>query len=85
MQCNKEGWDGRFESAELLFLPELYRTAQRTSAMLNVNAISKRLRNWNRYRTTVRELSQLTDRDLNDLGIRRGEIHFIAKKHTASA
>ncbi|MFO1151310.1 MAG: DUF1127 domain-containing protein [Alsobacter sp.] len=53
--------------------------------MLNVNTLTKRLRNWNRYRTTVRELSQLTDRDLNDLGIRRGEIRFIAKKHAASA
>ena len=50
--------------------------------MLTVNVISKRLRSWNRYRATVRELSQLTDRDLNDLGISRGEIRFIAKKST---
>lgn len=53
--------------------------------MLNVNVISKRLRNWNRYRTTVKELSQLTDRDLNDLGISRGDIRFIAKKHSVTA
>lgn len=49
--------------------------------MLNVNALTKRLRRWSRYRATVRELSQLTDRDLSDLGIARGEIRFIAKKH----
>ena len=28
--------------------------------MLTVDIIAKRLRNWNRYRTTIRELSQLT-------------------------
>ena len=49
--------------------------------MLNVVTITKRLRRWSRYRATVRELSQLTDRDLSDLGIARGEIRFIAKKH----
>ncbi|PSC05476.1 hypothetical protein SLNSH_07750 [Alsobacter soli] len=53
--------------------------------MLTVNTISKRLRNWARYRTTVRELSQLTDRDLSDLGIARGDIRFIAKKHAVKA
>jgi uncharacterized protein YjiS (DUF1127 family) len=49
--------------------------------MLTVDTIAKRLRNWNRYRTTIRELSQLSDRDLNDLGISRSEIRFVAKKH----
>jgi uncharacterized protein YjiS (DUF1127 family) len=61
-----------------------YRTAQE-SVMLTVNTISKRLRNWARYRNTVRELSQLTDRDLSDLGISRGDIRFIAKKHAIKA
>jgi uncharacterized protein YjiS (DUF1127 family) len=49
--------------------------------MLNVTTLAKRLRRWSRYRATVRELSQLTDRGLSDLGIARGEIRFIAKKH----
>ncbi|MCP8939335.1 DUF1127 domain-containing protein [Alsobacter sp. SYSU M60028] len=49
--------------------------------MLTVDRLAKRLRNWTRYRTTVRELSQLTDRDLSDLGINRSEIRFVAKKH----
>ena len=48
--------------------------------MLTVNTVAKRLRNWNRYRHTVRELSQLTDRDLSDLGICRGDIRYVAKK-----
>ena len=49
--------------------------------MLTVNTLAKKVRDWNRYRTTVRELSQLTDRDLNDLGLSRGDIRVVAKKH----
>jgi len=30
------------------------------------------------YRTTVKELSNLTDRELSDIGIHRGMIHSIA-------
>jgi uncharacterized protein YjiS (DUF1127 family) len=50
-------------------------------SMITVDTLRKRLRNWSRYRNTVRELSQLTDRDLADLGIARGDIRFVAKKH----
>lgn len=39
-------------------------------------AISARVNYWN----TVRELNLLSDRDLGDLGIRRCDIEFIAKK-----
>ena len=34
-----------------------------------------------RIRTTVRELNALTDRDLADLGICRGEIYRVAHYH----
>jgi uncharacterized protein YjiS (DUF1127 family) len=34
--------------------------------------------NWRRYRTTVAELGRLSARELNDLGIGRGDIPFIA-------
>lgn len=37
-------------------------------------------RNWRRYRETVNELSRLSNRELNDLGIARGEIPFVARK-----
>jgi uncharacterized protein YjiS (DUF1127 family) len=37
-------------------------------------------RNWRRYNETVRELNRLSDRQLNDLGILRGEIEVIAAK-----
>ena len=37
-------------------------------------------RNWRRYRDTVNELSRLSNRELNDLGIARGDIQFVARK-----
>ena len=36
--------------------------------------------NWRRYRATVAELGRLDSRELNDLGISRGDIPFIAMK-----
>ncbi|MCC0043763.1 MAG: DUF1127 domain-containing protein [Brucellaceae bacterium] len=37
-------------------------------------------RNWRRYRDTVNELNRLTSRELNDLGINRGDIPFVARR-----
>jgi uncharacterized protein YjiS (DUF1127 family) len=37
-------------------------------------------RNWRRYRDTVRELSRLSNRELNDLGISRAEIEAVAQR-----
>ncbi len=34
--------------------------------------------NWRRYRETVSQLGRLTNRELNDLGINRGDIEFVA-------
>ena len=34
------------------------------------------------YLATVSELSRLSDRSLNDLGITRGDIEFIARKNS---
>jgi uncharacterized protein YjiS (DUF1127 family) len=39
----------------------------------------RNFRNWRRYRETVSELSRLSNRELNDLGITRSEIHGIAR------
>ena len=35
---------------------------------------------WRRYRVAVAELSQLSDRELHDLGITRSEIHAVARQ-----
>ncbi len=37
-------------------------------------------RNWRRYRETVSELNRLSNRELNDLGISRSDIHSVARK-----
>jgi uncharacterized protein YjiS (DUF1127 family) len=37
-------------------------------------------RNWRRYRDTVNELSRLSSRELNDLGITRADIEHVAAK-----
>lgn len=34
-----------------------------------------------KYNETVREMRQLSDRELNDIGISRYDIHFIAQEH----
>lgn len=39
----------------------------------------KPIRNWNRERHTRNELSGLSNRELADLGINRGDIPFIAR------
>ena len=49
-----------------------------------VTHILSKVRAYMRYRDTVRELSQLTDRELDDLGLSRSEISFIARSHAAA-
>lgn len=46
--------------------------------MAPFRTIAEKLTAWRRYREAVRELSQLTDRELEDIGVRRGDIPFIA-------
>jgi uncharacterized protein YjiS (DUF1127 family) len=48
-----------------------------------VTFVLAKLRNWKRYRETVRELSRLSDRDLADLGISRFDIDSVARSTAA--
>jgi uncharacterized protein YjiS (DUF1127 family) len=48
--------------------------------MIALKTISEKLNAWRRYREAVRELSQLSDRELNDIGIRRGDIEDIVRR-----
>jgi len=48
--------------------------------MVDVKTISEKLNAWRRYREAARELSQLTDRELADIGVRRGDIEAIARR-----
>ena len=47
---------------------------------MSIRTITNWYEGWKRYRTAVRELSQLTDRELNDLGIQRTEIDLVARQ-----
>ncbi len=52
--------------------------------MTNLKTISEKLSAWRRYREAVRELSQLSDRELSDIGIRRGDIEFVVRRSVAA-
>ncbi|HEY1940562.1 MAG TPA: DUF1127 domain-containing protein [Roseiarcus sp.] len=47
--------------------------------MTSLKTIAEKLNAWRRYREAVRELSQLSDRELEDIGIRRGDIQFVVR------
>ena len=47
-----------------------------------VSWILSKIRNYLQYRETVAELSRLTDRELEDLGITRFEIESVARDGT---
>ncbi|HBZ97677.1 MAG: DUF1127 domain-containing protein [Stappia sp.] len=44
------------------------------------DTLTRKYRNWRSYHATVSELSRLTSRELSDLGIARGDIHFVARR-----
>jgi uncharacterized protein YjiS (DUF1127 family) len=53
--------------------------------MTTLKTISEKLAAWRRYREAVRELSQLSDRELSDIGIRRGDIESIVRESVMKA
>jgi len=53
------------------------------NVMLTISTLKSNFRRWARIRNTIRELSSLSDRDLNDLGISRSDIRFVAKRSVA--
>lgn len=40
----------------------------------------KAYKDWRDYRTTVNELSRMSERELSDLGISRADIPFVARR-----
>ncbi len=47
------------------------------------NGIIASYKSWLKYRNTCNELNRLTTRELDDLGIARGEIARVAKRSAA--
>lgn len=43
--------------------------------------ILSRIRAYQRYRQTVRELQRLSDRELNDVGLSRADISGVARRY----
>jgi uncharacterized protein YjiS (DUF1127 family) len=52
--------------------------------MTSLKSITDKFDAWRRYREAVRELSSLSDRELADIGIRRGDIHFVVANALAA-
>ncbi len=57
---------------------------EKETRMNSLKTISENLTAWRRYREAVRELSQLSDRELDDIGIRRGDIEYVVRRSVAS-
>ena len=51
--------------------------------MISLKTVSEKLNVW-RYRAAVRELSQLSDHDLSDIGIGRGDIEYVSRRPVVS-
>lgn len=45
-----------------------------------VKTLTAKLHAWRRFRDSVRELSRLSDRELNDLGIGRSDIEDVVRQ-----
>jgi uncharacterized protein YjiS (DUF1127 family) len=51
--------------------------------MASIKIITQKLNAWRRYREAVRELSQMSDNELADIGISRCDIGFVARQTVA--
>jgi uncharacterized protein YjiS (DUF1127 family) len=52
--------------------------------MTSMKIIAQKINAWRRYREVVRELSQMTDNELSDIGISRCDIENVARQSVAS-
>src|SRR5436305_11246749 len=58
------------------------RPAQPKERSMTIRDINHKIQDWRRQRAAVRELYQLSDRELHDLGISRADIEFVTRKAT---
>ena len=49
--------------------------------MASGKSLAEKVAAWRRYRDTLREFSRLSDHDLADIGVRRGDVREIAAAH----
>jgi len=55
--------------------------SQNQGRLAMFDTIGSRYRAWRKYRDTYGQLMRLSNRELNDIGIARGDIPAIARKH----
>ena len=48
--------------------------------MSPLRTVSEKLSAWRQYREAVRQLSKLSDHELSDIGIGRGDIEAVARR-----
>ena len=53
--------------------------------MTPFKTLAEKLNAWLRHREAVKELAQLSDRELSDIGIRRGDIEFIVRQSASAS
>jgi uncharacterized protein YjiS (DUF1127 family) len=56
----------------------------RNKKMVSLKTISEKLNARRRYREAIRELSKLSDHELSDIGISRGDIEYVARRPVVS-
>jgi uncharacterized protein YjiS (DUF1127 family) len=52
--------------------------------MISLKMISEKLNARRRYREAVSELSKLSDHELSDIGLSRGDIEYVARRPVVS-
>ncbi len=75
------GHTGLYCDATTSVCASVPRAARKGNKAMIVSWILSKIRNYLQYRETVAELSRLTDRELEDLGISRYEIESVARYH----
>ena len=59
-------------------------STRRSRKVISLRMISEKLKASRRHREAVRELSQLSDHELSDIGIGRGDIEYVVRRQVAS-
>jgi uncharacterized protein YjiS (DUF1127 family) len=68
---HRTGWIDRLRT------PRGRKRSEMEGPMTSLKIIAEKWNAWRRFREAVRELEQLSDRDLADIGIRRCDIYYV--------
>lgn len=89
-QCEKRMSDSPIPNLPLLREAIISQCSKQTALleqnrkMISLKTISEKLNARRRYRAAVSELSKLSDHELSDIGISRGDIEYVARRPVTS-